>query len=448
MRRSWQKQMQIKRYELTPASMTELASRLRGEPGRDKGLRALVAEIIRRVGEEGDEALVAYTREYDCPEFGPELLKVAPDEIEKALAAAPEALMESLKLAAENIRLFHQHEMRGNWTETMRQNQMLGQRMIPVDRAGLYVPGGGASYPSTVLMNVVPALVAGVKEIFICTPPDREGRVNEAVLAAAGLLDVTEVYRVGGAQAVAAMAYGTETIRPADVICGPGNVYVTEAKRQVYGKVGLDGLAGPSEVLIIADGTALPGLVAIDLLAQVEHGSGALAILVCWSEELAADVEEQLALQAGELGIGQDLLDNIAIVMTPGPDPLEQAVAFSNSFAPEHLQIHTEQPEQVIHEVTSAGAVFLGEKACASYGDYIIGSNHVLPTAGTARFASALSVENFLRKVAVISLIPQTISELSAPLVEIATAEGLRAHARAAELREELFGRAEEAENE
>lgn len=413
---------------------------MRGRPGEDERLQKLVGEIIARVRREGDGALAAYTQEFDCPSFDASRLQVEAGEIAQALAAAPEPLMESLKLAAENVRLFHQHEMRGGWTETMRQNQMLGQRMIPVDRAGLYVPGGAAGYPSTVLMGVVPAQVAGVNEIFICTPPGSDGRVSQSVLAAAGLLEVDEIYRVGGAQAVAAMAYGTATIRPADVICGPGNVYVTEAKRQVYGQVGLDGLAGPSEVLIIADGSAIPKLIAVDLLAQVEHGSGAFSVLVCWSVELAAAVEEEVAALADQLGIGAELTDRISLVLAAGPDPLEVAVAFSNRLAPEHLQVHTEQPEQVLHEINSAGAVFLGEKACTAYGDYIIGSNHVLPTAGTARFASSLSVENFLRKVAVISLIPGTISALTPPLVELARTEGFEAHARAAELREEIFG--------
>jgi len=325
----------------------------------------------------------------------------------------------------------------------MRQSQMLGQRMIPVDRAGLYVPGGGAAYPSTVLMTAVPAQVAGVKEIFICSPPDQQSRINRAVLAAAGLLGIDEVYRVGGAQAVAAMAYGTETIGAADVICGPGNIYVTEAKRQVYGRVGLDGLAGPSEVLIIADNAADPELIAADLLAQAEHGSGAIAVLVCWSEDLVASVGVQTESLARELDIDAALLERITVVKVepvPGDDPLELAIAFSNEFAPEHLQIHTEQPEQVIHEITCAGAVFLGEDVCTAYGDYIVGTNHVLPTAGTARFSSALSVENYLRKVAVISLIPSAITELTGPLQEIAWTEGLKAHARAAGLRLGKFG--------
>lgn len=431
----------VQRHILTPDNITGLAASLRMRPGDDESLRRQVEEIITGVRKQGDEALVRYTRKYDCPSFGAAQLKVPPEEIAAAVATASAALVDSLKLAAENIRLFHQHEMRGSWTASMRQNQMLGQRMIPVDRAGLYVPGGGASYPSTVLMTVVPAQVADVGEIFICTPPDSNGRVDQAVLAAAGLLEVDEVYRLGGAQAVAAMAFGTATIRPADVVCGPGNIYVTEAKRQVYGQVGLDGLAGPSEVLIIADGAATPELIAVDLLAQVEHGSGAIALLVCWSEELAEKVEARTAALGGELGLDASLRERISVIMVEGPDPLDTAVGFSNRFAPEHLQVHTAQPEQVVHEITSAGAVFLGEEVCTAYGDYIIGSNHVLPTAGTARFASALSVENFLRKVAVISLIPETISELTPSLVEMARAEGLSAHALAAELRDKMFGR-------
>lgn len=434
--------MSLRRFVLDD-DLSGLAARLRGQPGEDEGLRNRVGEIIQRVRDGGDAALVEYTRMFDCESFETPQLRVPPEEIEAAMSEVPATLLDALKTAAENVRLFHQHEMRGSWTASMRQSQMLGQRMIPVDRAGLYVPGGGAAYPSTVIMTAVPAQVAGVKEIFICTPPDQDCRINRAVLAAAGLLGIDEVYRVGGAQAVAAMAFGTDTIAAADVICGPGNIYVTEAKRQVYGRVGLDGLAGPSEVLIIADNAADPELIAADLLAQAEHGSGAIGVLVCWSEELAAAVELHTVSLARELNINPALLECITVVMAKaaaGQDALELAVDFSNEFAPEHLQIHTEQPEQVIHEITCAGAVFLGEDVCAAYGDYIAGSNHVLPTAGTARFNSALSVENYLRKVSVISLIPSAITELTGPLKEIAWTEGLKAHARAAELRQERFG--------
>lgn len=432
--------MQIRRHNLTGDNIPELVKSLRGEPGEDDSVRELVEEIIGRVRRDGDQALVSLTREFDSPDFSSEQLRVPPEELAAAAAAAPESLMEALKTAAENIRLFHQHEMRGSWTATMRHSQMLGQRMIPVDRAGLYVPGGGAAYPSTVLMTAIPAQVAGVKEIFICTPPGVDGQVNQAVMAAAKMIGVKEVYRVGGAQAIAAMAFGTETIRPAHVIVGPGNIFVTEAKRQVYGRVGLDGLAGPSEVIIIASKSAQPDLIAADLLAQVEHGSGAIAILACWSAELADAVEKEIFALAEELGMDTELLDQISMVLVEGTDPIDLAIDFSNAFAPEHLQIHTEHPEQDVHEVTAAGAVFLGEDVCTAYGDYIAGSNHVLPTAGTARFGSALSVENFLCKVAVISLIPTAITELTPPLVEIARTEGLLAHARAAELRQEKYG--------
>ncbi|MHB1390890.1 MAG: histidinol dehydrogenase [Thermoleophilia bacterium] len=438
----------MRRYNLTD-DLSGLADALRPQPGEDEGLRYRVEEIITRVRENGDAALVDYTRKFDCDSFTAEQLRVTPEKIAAAVAAADPELMESLKLAAENIRLFHQHEMRGSWTAAMRQSQMLGQRMIPVDRAGLYVPGGGASYPSTVLMTAVPAQVAGVAEIFICTPPGADGRVNAAVMAAAGMLGITEIYRVGGAQAVAAMAYDTDSIRSGDVICGPGNVYVTEAKRQVYGRVGLDGLAGPSEVLIIADQAADPQLIAVDLLAQVEHGSGAVAVLVCWTEALVPAVASNIESMAAELQIDSARLENISVVMidAEGEEALKRAVDFSNAFAPEHLQVHTLQPEKALHDITCAGAIFLGEDVCTAYGDYIAGSNHVLPTGGTARFSSALSVENYLRKVAVISLIPASISELTGPLTHIARAEGLKAHARAAELRLSRFGVPDEDED-
>ncbi len=445
--------MKFKRLSLTIKNARATVALLRQVSGRDETLRRQVGEIIAEVGRRGDEALVEYTQKFDFEDFSREKLRVPQAEIEAAVQSAPSPLMESLRLAAENVRLFHQHEMRGSWTASMRQNQMLGQRMIPVDRAGLYVPGGAASYPSTVVMTVVPAQVAGVDEIFICSPPGRDGKVNGAVLAAAGMLGIGEVYAAGGAQAIAAMAHGTATIRPADVICGPGNAYVAEAKRQVFGLAGIDSLAGPSEVLIIADNVARPELIAADLAAQVEHDSGALAVLVCWSDELANRVEAEILTLAAELSIPAELLNRITFVMVDfnrlppvpvdehKPDAaLEAAINFSNLYAPEHLQIHTSQPEQVLSEITCAGAVFLGEDVCTAFGDYVIGSNHVLPTAGAARFASALSVENFLRKVAVVSLTPETISRLTPALMEIAKAEGLAAHARAAELREKEFG--------
>ena len=438
----------MQHYQLNTDNLGVIADTLRaGAAGIESQpeLESAVRQIITRVREEGDEALADYNRQFDCPTFSGEMLVVPPADINAALASSAPALVEALRLAADNIRFFHQHEMRGGWNAMMRQNQMLGQRMIPVDRVGLYVPGGGASYPSSVLMTAIPAQVAGVRNLFICTPPDSEGKLNEAVLAAAALLEIDEVYRVGGAQAVAAMAYGTSTIKPADVVCGPGNMFVTEAKRQVYGQVGIDGLAGPSEVLIIADDTARPELIAIDLLAQVEHGSGAIAAAVCWSQQQAATVEDNVWRQAEELAIAADRVERIAIItIDQAEDPLSLAISFSNLFGPEHLQIHTEQPEQDVHEVTCAGAVFLGENTCTAYGDYIAGSNHVLPTGGNARFTSALSVDNFMRKVAVISLIPQAISELTPSLVEIAATEGLMAHAQAARLRQELFAPTEE----
>lgn len=429
----------MKRLTLTEGSIEELAVSLRGEPGDDRQLRKTVAEIIGQVRARGDEALVEYTDRFDSAGFDAARLQVAPEQIQKAVDSAPEPLMAALKLAAENIRLYHQHELKGDWTAPMRQNQMLGQRMLPVRRAGLYVPGGGADYPSTVLMSVIPAQVAEVREIAICTPPGPGGDVSHSVLAAAGMLGVEEVYRVGGAQAVAALAYGTDTITHTDVICGPGNIYVTEAKRQVFGRVGLDSLAGPSEVLIIADEEAEPSLIAADLLAQVEHGSGAIAVLACWSEALIDSVADAVEGLCQELNLDTALLDQVYLVMAKAEEPLDLCVSFSNHFAPEHLQIHTEQPEQVVHEITAAGAVFLGEDVCTAYGDYIIGTNHVLPTSGTARFASALSVDDFQRKVAVVSLIPETVRELTPSLVEIAGVEGLRAHARAAELRQQRF---------
>ncbi len=430
----------MRRLELEEDRIDELIASIRGEPGDDEELRRTVADIVADVRRRGDAALVELTRRFDDPGFSAERIRVEPEAIQAAVEATSAEIADAVTLAAENLRLFHQHELKGDWTASMRQGQVLGQRLIPVGRAGLYVPGGGAEYPSTVVMTAVPAQVAGVEEIFICTPAGPGGEVSRAVLAAAGIMGIDEVYRVGGAQAVAAMAWGTESIRPADVVCGPGNRFVAEAKRQVYGRVGIDSLAGPSEVLIIADEGADGDLAAADLLAQVEHGSGAVSVLVCWSPELLDTVTAAIERLAAELDIGEEATGRITLLLAGGERPQEAAVRFSNAFAPEHLELFVEHPEQMLHEITAAGAVFLGEDVCAAFGDYTIGSNHVLPTGGTARFASGLSVENFQKKVAVISLNAESIGELAPPLASLAELEGLACHARAALMRLDRFG--------
>jgi histidinol dehydrogenase len=322
------------------------------------------------------------------------------------------------------------------------QGQILGIRHLPVERAGLYVPGGLGAYASTVIMNSVPAIVAGVRELIVCTPPGRDGRVNASVLAAARLMGIERVFRVGGAQAVAAMAYGTRTVPRVDVVCGPGNVYVMEAKRQVYGAVGIDSLAGPSEVLVVADGTANPEWIAADMLAQEEHGSGAEALLVAASSELCESVERAIAGMAagrprGAAGLGPAAARLWAYYPATGEDFQELALAVVNAYAPEHLEIQVADPRAFLSGVKSAGAVFLGHGTPTAFGDYIAGSNHVLPTGGSARFSSPLSVDTFTRKSSYVQ-VPAAAAELLAPsLARIADSEGFFFHRRSAELRTE-----------
>ena len=329
--------------------------------------------------------------------------------------------------------------------------QRLGIRYLPVRRAGLYVPGGLGSYASTVIMNAVPAQVAGVEDLFICTPPGRDGRVNESVLAAAWFMGITEVYAVGGAQAVAAMAYGTASVRRADVICGPGNAYVMEAKRQVYGAVGIDGLAGPSEVIVVADTSARPKWVAADLLAQEEHGSGATAVLVAASGVLCRDVENAVEALRRDGRAHSDVVDAGPEHVAGGPESADDglhaffpapgeefaglAAAFVNEYAPEHLELHLVDARGFLAQVRSAGAVFVGAGTPTSFGDYVAGSNHVLPTGGAARFSSPLSVDTFMRASSVVEIDEAAAAALTAPLARLARSEGFTFHRRSAEVR-------------
>ena len=417
-------------------------ARLRPSEALGQEIARTVAELVAAVRDRGDQALAEATRRFDWPDASAESLRVPVSSLEAALAGLDPELLAALETARANCTFFHRHELRPDWEGEGAQGQRLGIRHLPVRRAGLYVPGGAGSYTSTVIMNAVPAGVAGVRELFICTPPGRDGRVNESVLAAAAFMGIEEVYRIGGAQAVAAMAFGTETIRRADVICGPGNAYVNEAKRQVFGAVGIDSLAGPSEVVIVAAEDAEPRWVAADLLAQEEHGSGAESVLVAASEELcgrvAAAVEglrpaDPVARGSGQGGAASRRL--FAFFPAAGEEFLDVAAAFVNEYAPEHLELHLAEARVFAERVTSAGAIFLGPWTPTAFGDYVAGSNHVLPTGGSARFASPLGVDTFMRASSLIELGPATVASLAPPLARLAKSEGFDFHRVSALLR-------------
>ena len=434
--------MRIRPLALSSVS-AELAT-VRPAAASSREIADVVSGLLADVRARGDAAVVAATRRFDWPGASVDALRVTQAEFEAAYGDVSPELRQALAMARDNFAFFHRHELVPDWEDVGAQGQKLGIRRLPVARAGLYVPGGLGSYASTVIMNSVPAQVAGVQELLICTPADREGRVNPSVLTAAHLMGIRMVFRVGGAQAIAAMAFGTETIPRVDVICGPGNAYVTEAKRQVYGAVGIDSLAGPSEVLVVADSSARAEWVAADMLAQEEHGSGAQALLVSASEGFCLEVEaalEELRAAARSEGRGgaTHSVDGdshlFAYYPAEGEDFLTLAAAAVNAYAPEHLEIHLAEPREFLSRVKSAGAIFIGGRTPTSFGDYIAGSNHVLPTGGAARFSSPLSVDTFLRKSSYVEMSPEAVRALTPHLAEVADSEGFMFHRISAELR-------------
>ena len=444
----------MKTGELTPESLAGEVARLRPSESAGHEIAETVAALLADVRDRGDEALVEATARFDFPEATKATLGVSVEELEEAHRSVEPAVQAALEISRENSTFFHRHELRADWEDTGPQGQRLGTRYLPVERAGLYVPGGVGSYASTVVMNAVPALVAGVKELIVCTPPGRDGTVNSSVLAAAHLMGIERVFRVGGAQAIGAMAYGTASVPRVDVICGPGNAFVMEAKRQVYGRVGIDSLAGPSEVLVIADGTARPSWVAADLLAQEEHGSGAQAVLLAESPELLGQVADAVAAlraerthdpegspRAVDIAAGQasEASGETARLWgyhpAAGTDFFEVAAAFVNLYAPEHLELHLDEPHIFLPLVRSAGAIFLGHGTPTAFGDYVAGSNHVLPTGGSARFSSPLSVDTFVRKSSYVEVSPEAAELLTPRLAVLADSEGFRFHRVSAELR-------------
>ncbi|QIZ72625.1 histidinol dehydrogenase [Oxynema aestuarii] len=399
---------------------------------------ATVREVIQAVQRQGDRALLHYTSEFDGQTLKPEELRVSGSELDAAYQQVSKELLDAIRLAKVQVEAFHRQRVPKSWVQFGENEVVLGKRYTPVDRAGLYVPGGRAAYPSTVLMNAIPAKVAGVPRIVMCTPPGPDKTLNPAVLVAAQEAGVTEIYRVGGAQAIAALAYGTPTIPNVHVITGPGNIYVTLAKKLVYGTVGIDSLAGPSEVLVIADSQANPVHVAADLLAQAEHDPLAAAILITpdgnLAKQVVAEVENQLAEHPRRTLTEKAIAHyGVAIVV----ESLEVAAELSNEFAPEHLELEIAEPWDLLPQIRHAGAIFLGNSTPEAVGDYLAGPNHTLPTSGAARYASALSVEVFMKHSSLIQYSPKALQKVAGAIEVLAQAEGLPSHAESVRLRRE-----------
>ncbi|MFZ9737211.1 MAG: histidinol dehydrogenase [Prochlorotrichaceae cyanobacterium] len=400
-----------------------------------------VREVLQNVRRQGDAALLRYTEEFDQTTLTVETLRVGGAELDTAYQQVSKELLDAIRLARHRIQAFHEQRIPRSWVEFGEDGIVLGKRYTPVDRAGLYVPGGQAAYPSTVLMNAIPAKVAGVPRIVMMTPPGRGGQeINPAVLVAAQEAGIEEIYRVGGAQAIGALAYGTATIPKVDVVTGPGNIYVTLAKKQVYGLVGIDSLAGPSEVLVIADDQANPVYVAADLLAQAEHDSLAAAILITPHLELAkavaAEVTQQLADHPRKV-ITEKAIAHYGLAIVT--ENLEEAIELSNQFAPEHLELEVTDPWSLLDQIRHAGAIFLGSSTPEAVGDYLAGPNHTLPTSGSARYASALGVETFLKHSSLIEYTPQALHKVAGAIDLLATTEGLYSHAQSVRLRRNSY---------
>lgn len=403
--------------------------------GKDMSAAELVRQIVGDVRRDGDKAVIHYTKLIDRVELTPENLLVSEAEFEAAGQAADPAVVASLRKAAENVRRYHQEQKPNSWMTYRDQGSILGQSIIPLDRVGIYVPGGTAAYPSSVIMNAVPAVVAGVREIIMMVPP-KNGKINPYVLLAAHAAGVKKIYKIGGAQAIAAMAFGTETVPRVDKITGPGNIFVTLAKKEVYGHVDIDMLAGPSEILIVADKTADPVYTAADMLSQAEHDPLASSIVITDDEELAGKVAAEAEQQIAKLPrreIAQASIDRNGLIVVA--EDMMQAMRFANVSAPEHMELLTAQPFQLLPYVRHAGAVFLGAYSPEPLGDYFAGPNHVLPTGGTARYYSVLNVETFMKRTSIISYTQPALAAVSDDIIRLAETEGLQAHANAIRLR-------------
>ena len=395
-----------------------------------------VAQILDKVKQEKDQALFGYTKEFDKADITAENIKVTEEEIKEAYEQVDPSLLAVIRKALVNIRTYHEKQRQNSWFTSSENGTMLGQKVTPLYRVGVYVPGGKAVYPSSVLMNIVPAKVAGVPNIVMCTPPGRDGKVYPTTLVAAREAGADVIYKVGGAQAVAAMAFGTESIPKVDKIVGPGNIFVALAKKAVYGHVSIDSVAGPSEILVLADDTANPHYVAADLLSQAEHDEMASAILITTSTELAKKVQSEIEGYLKVLSrreIIQKSLENFGYILIA--EDMDEAIEAANEIASEHLEIVTANAFEVMMNIRNAGAIFIGEYSSEPLGDYFAGPNHVLPTNGTAKFFSALSVDDFIKKSSIVYYSREALKEIHKDIVQFATAEQLTAHANSIAVR-------------
>lgn len=427
----------MKIIKLTPETRQGLLEDLiKRSPNNYTEYEQTVADIIREVRQNKDQALFSYTEKFDKCVITADNFRVSGQELEEAYTKVDAAFIEVMKRAAENIRVFHEKQYHTSWFDSKSDGTILGQKITPIEISGVYVPGGKAAYPSSVLMNVIPAKVAGVPRIIMTTPPGTDGKVNPGTLVAADIAGVNEVYKVGGAQAIAAMAFGTETIPKVDKITGPGNIFVALAKKACFGYVSIDSIAGPSEILVLADETATPRYVAADLLSQAEHDEMASAILITTSESLAKEVSVQVDGFVQELSrkeIMTKSLDHYGYILLA--DTMDDAIETANIIASEHLEILTRDPFQTMTKIKNAGAIFLGEYSSEPLGDYFAGPNHILPTNGTARFFSPLNVDDFLKKTSIISYSREALEKVHEDIELFATREGLTAHANSIKVR-------------
>ena len=413
-----------------------LENLLKRSPNNYGKFEAAVADILANVKEKGDEALFSYTKEFDKVEVTPETIRVTEAEIEEAYKAVDASLLEVIRKALVNIRSYHEKQRQNSWFTSTENGTMLGQKVTPLNRVGVYVPGGKAVYPSSVLMNIVPAKVAGVPHIVMTTPPGKDGKVNPSTLVAAKEAGADEIYKVGGAQAIGALAYGTASVPKVDKIVGPGNIFVALAKKAVYGHVSIDSIAGPSEILVLADETANAHYVAADLLSQAEHDEMASAILITTSTELAQNVEKEIEGYLKVLSrkeIIEKSLENFGYILIA--EDMDEAIEAANEIASEHMEIVTKNAFEVMMKVRNAGAIFIGEYSSEPLGDYFAGPNHVLPTNGTAKFFSALSVDDFIKKSSIVYYSRSALQEIHKDIIQFASSEQLTAHANSIAVR-------------
>lgn len=427
----------MRMVKLTEESRSRLLEDLlKRSPNQYPQYESRVSEIIANIREKGDKALFSYTKAFDKADIGPENVRVTEEEIQEAYTKVDPGLVDVIRKALVNIRSYHEKQKRYSWFDSTPKGTLLGQKVTPLRAVGVYVPGGKAAYPSSVLMNIVPAKVAGVEKIVMTTPCNAAGEVNPATLVAAKEAGADEIYKAGGAQAIAALAFGTESIPKVDKIVGPGNIYVALAKKAVYGHVSIDSIAGPSEILVLADETANPRYVAADLLSQAEHDELASVILVTTSEELAKKVSSEIDEFLKTLSrkeIIQKSLDNYGHILIA--ENLEEAIEAANEIASEHLEIVTRDPFQVMTKIRNAGAIFIGEYSSEPLGDYFAGPNHILPTNGTAKFFSPLSVDDFVKKSSIVYYSREALEEVHEDIIRFAKAEQLTAHANSIQVR-------------